>query len=703
MASTSAATETESKKVEAPRPPGDGAKAPAPAVPARPVAAAPAAARPVAAPAPVASAAAAVARPAPAQPTSAPVAARPAAATVVAAAPAAKAPAPVAAAAFTTASCPIKSGACPLVGKTTETFCDTCGYVWTPGTAPPAASAAPAGTLIKNRYQLGALIKEYGGVSRYKGTDRGNGQAVSVVILRSVAGGNGGAGSGGEMSPGFDVTLASQANGAWPSIAWEKNLLEKAQNPALPKVIDSFTENGHEYLVEESPTGQNLWNAWDDLDSTWAQRWGWLKNVAEALQQLHKNSTIIEGLRPDIVTILPSGQAVLGDLTDLLPLPLPPNPPIRGTHYTAPEVANARDNTDAKADLYSFGAMLYALHLGRELTDQDFEKNGLPKHFIARFPDVHPMYGRLVLKTFLRDPAIRFPTDEAGKKDPTGSQELVDTLEVARRAYGHVRMEIAAWTTTGIVRTGNEDAFTLIHANQSRLDEFSEYSLILLADGMGGYEAGEIAAALCLDTLREKMVGNPQFAAVAGKAHPKQGELDVNALKKFIYDSMKDTNKAIFQAPQKGIGRRGMGCTCEVVYLDGYNIVVGHVGDSRTYQLSQGRMNQITRDQTLVNRLVELGQITQEEAENHPRKNELQQAMGGRADVEPAVYSAKLRPGDWVLVTSDGLINHIKNEEIQEMFQLEAYSADTAARRLVNFANLRGATDNSTVVVVRCT
>ena len=116
-----------------------------------------------------------------------------------------------------------------------------------------------------------------------------------------------------------------------------------------------------------------------------------------------------------------------------------------------------------------------------------------------------------------------------------------------------------------------------------------------------------------------------------------------------------------------------------------------------------GKLTQLTRDQTLVNRLVELGQITAEEAENHPRKNELQQAIGGRSEVEPAVYSAKVQPGDWVLVTSDGLINHIKNSEIQEMFQLEAaYSADVAARRLVNFANLRGATDNTTVVVIRC-
>ncbi len=490
----------------------------------------------------------------------------------------------------------------------------------------------------------------------------------------------------------------------WPSIAWEKSLLEKANCPSLPKVLDHFTENGTEYLIEESPVGQSLWNAWDEQEMHWGDKFRWLKEAAEGLQALAKNGAIIEGIRPDIITVPPVGRAVISELTDILPVPLPPNPPVRGTRYTAPELEMARENTDARSNLYSFGAMLYALHLGRELSEQDFEKNGLPKHFIARFPDVHPMYGRLVLKTFLRDAAIRFPTDEAGKKDPTGMQELVSTLEVCERSFGHIHMEVASWTTTGIVRTGNEDAFSLIHAAESRLDDPSEYTMIVLADGMGGYEAGEIAAALCLNSLREKLVTFPQFQAVAGKSHPKQNELDVNAMKKLIYDTMKEANKAVFTAPQKGIGRRGMGCTAEVVYMDGYNIVVGHIGDSRTYHFTQGRLNQITRDQTLVNRLVELGQITQEEAENHPRKNELQQAVGGRADVEPAVYSAKLRPGDWVLVCSDGLINHIKNQEIQEMFQLEArdLGAEIAARRLVNFANLRGATDNTTVVVIRC-
>ena len=146
-----------------------------------------------------------------------------------------------------------------------------------------------------------------------------------------------------------------------------------------------------------------------------------------------------------------------------------------------------------------------------------------------------------------------------------------------------------------------------------------------------------------------------------------------------------------------------LGCTAEVVYVDGRNVVVGHVGDSRTYHLHDGRLIQLTRDQTLVNRLVELGQLTAEEAENHPRKNELQQAVGGQPDVEPGVYHGTLKPGDWVLVCSDGVSNHVKDRELAQMLQGEAVSAEMAARRLVNLVNIEGATDNATIVVVRAT
>jgi serine/threonine protein phosphatase PrpC len=139
------------------------------------------------------------------------------------------------------------------------------------------------------------------------------------------------------------------------------------------------------------------------------------------------------------------------------------------------------------------------------------------------------------------------------------------------------------------------------------------------------------------------------------------------------------------------------------VYIDGRNVIVGHVGDSRVYHLHEGRLIQLTRDQTLVNRLVELGSLSPEEAEKHPRRNELQQAIGGQPDVEPGVYHGKMSPGDWVVVCSDGLTNHVNNRDLQQMLQSEAVSAEMAARRLVNLTLIEGATDNVTVVAVRAT
>ena len=168
--------------------------------------------------------------------------------------------------------------------------------------------------------------------------------------------------------------------------------------------------------------------------------------------------------------------------------------------------------------------------------------------------------------------------------------------------------------------------------------------------------------------------------------------------------ALRDANKQVYTASRSGIGKRGMGCTAEAVFVNGRYVIAGHVGDSRTYHLHEGRLLQLTRDQTLVNRLVELGTLTPEEAENHPRKNELQQAIGGQPDVEPGLYSRRdVKPGDWVLVCSDGLSNHVTAAMLKEMLQSEATSADMAARRLVNLVNIEGATDNATVVVIRAT
>lgn len=628
---------------------------------------------------------------------------------------------------------PAAAGACPICGaqpSSSQTYCADCGYMFAanpratmpefglPAAVPDAAPELSASsTMLKNCYQLGEQLTERDGVARFRGQKLdGPGGPVPVIILRGPwaepvveAALEVVEEADEEIMPSFDLPGAAEPTTlpgevTWPSPGWEKAILEHAQHPGLPRVLDHFNEGSFEYLVEEVPTGQVLWDAWDDPEATAQQRYTYLRQVAEALQRLHQAGALLESLRPDVVVIA-DGQARLIELTDILPLPLPPHPPLRASLYTAPELILTPDQADARANLFSFGAMVYSLAvLGRELTEGDFEKQqGTPKPFIPTFPDSHPLFARLMVKTFVREVHNRFPTDEAAKEDPTGFTELIRVLDVCGRTLDNVRMEIAAWTTTGIVRTGNEDAFALLHAVESRQDELTDFALILLADGMGGYEAGEVASALAIQTLRKNLLQHRMFAALAGDNPPQEGIFTVDECKKVILTALKDTNRTIYDAPKKGIGRRGMGCTAEVVYVDGQNVIVGHVGDSRTYHITGGRAIQITRDQTLVNRLVELGQITPEEAETHPRRSELQQAIGGRPEVEPILYHARLKAGDWILVCSDGLSNHVKPDELREMLQLEAGSAEIAARRLVNFVNLRGATDNATVVVVRAT
>jgi serine/threonine protein phosphatase PrpC len=644
---------------------------------------------------------------------------------------------------------PVVEGApsepCPACGtprKGAEHYCDDCGWMFSNGpiVAAPVVTVAPLeappldpipaafpvaapspppvpGMRIKDRYEIVSHLSERGGVRRSSGLDHSTAPPRPVIVVQAPLPEIPEAivpmeddtplGADEELMPTFEdmpvAQVAPEGMALWPSVAWEQGLLAKLNHPGLPSVVESFIDGTTEYLIEDVSEGQILWDAWDDPEADANTRYGWLAQVAQTLHALHQAGAICESLRPDIITVTAEGQAVLSDLGDLLPLPVPPGTQIRATLYTAPELVLTPEQADGRADLYGFGAMLYALeYLHHGLEEKDFERQFCPKLITDRYPDVHPGFFRLVSKTFHRDLNVRFPTDEAIREDKTGFTELIRTLEVCGRTFDSVRLDIAAWTTTGMVRTGNEDAFSFLHGMESRQDELTEYAMLLLCDGMGGYEAGEVAAAMCLASMRAYLLQQPIFSALAGAETPEAGVFSIDGCKQTLLAALKHANKEVFTAARTpGKGKRGMGCTAECVYVDNRHVVAGHVGDSRTYHLHQGRLIQLTRDQTLVNRLVELGQLTPEEAEDHPRKNELQQAIGGQPDVEPGLYHGLLKRGDWVLVCSDGLTNHIPAADLTMMLSREAMSAEDAARRLMNLVNLRGATDNATIVVIR--
>jgi protein phosphatase len=257
-----------------------------------------------------------------------------------------------------------------------------------------------------------------------------------------------------------------------------------------------------------------------------------------------------------------------------------------------------------------------------------------------------------------------------------------------------------------MVRTGNEDAYALLQTSRCFEDRVEDYVVILAADGMGGSDAGEVAARMTVQSLLNKVAtqGPLKFPEETDEEDDTPGAtgdlLDSATMRLSLLALITEVNREVYAAAREGAGKRGMGCTLEFVLVAGNAFGIGHVGDSRTYHLHRGQLRQVTEDQTWVQRMVSIGAMTPHEALEHPRRSELQQAIGGQPEVQPSVYEGRLAPGDVLLVCSDGVTSHLSPELLQEILQ-RSTSAEACARQIINWTNLHGGTDNSTAIVVR--
>ena len=247
----------------------------------------------------------------------------------------------------------------------------------------------------------------------------------------------------------------------------------------------------------------------------------------------------------------------------------------------------------------------------------------------------------------------------------------------------------AARTDVGLARASNEDAFEVTDLTSgAHLDgNHTSASLVLgergalfaLSDGMGGHAAGEVASALVLKSVRTAL----QSAAPG----PPQQRLEW---------AVRQANADVIEAA-KAKGRHGMGATLTAVVVEGTQAFVAEVGDSRAYLLRSGKLKQLTRDQSLVQMLVDQGLMSQEEAENSERKNILLQAMGTSPEVHAAIAQVTLRRHDRLLLCSDGISNALSHDELQEI--LVVNGPEAACNRLIALGNERGGDDNLTALV----
>ncbi|MGE3764257.1 MAG: PP2C family serine/threonine-protein phosphatase [Kofleriaceae bacterium] len=248
-------------------------------------------------------------------------------------------------------------------------------------------------------------------------------------------------------------------------------------------------------------------------------------------------------------------------------------------------------------------------------------------------------------------------------------------------------------TDVGRARETNEDAWSIIDlASGKKIDAFREDHtvdvqergvLLALSDGMGGAEAGEVASALVLESL-EKALERDQKGAIH-----EQLEAAVQRANRNVFFEAKLEN------------RQGMGATLVALFIRGDEAYVAEVGDSRGYLLRKGRLRQITRDQSLVQLLVDQGVMTPDEARASPSKNVILQAMGLAKDVRVAIARLRLRNGDRFILCSDGITNPVSDPELQKI--LTDSEPRAACETMIALANDRGGEDNQTAIVADVT
>jgi len=238
-------------------------------------------------------------------------------------------------------------------------------------------------------------------------------------------------------------------------------------------------------------------------------------------------------------------------------------------------------------------------------------------------------------------------------------------------------LEIVKLTDPGIVRSHNEDS----------VGADAEMGFAILADGMGGYNAGEVASGMAVAMLSDNL-----------KAALQAGRRDMAQL---AGDEIQKANGAIFQAAQSQPQYNGMGTTLVLVLFRNNRATVAHIGDSRLYRLRGEQFEQITRDHSLLQEQIDSGLITREDARHSHNKNLVTRAVGVDAAVEVEVHEYEVLPGDLFLLCSDGLNDMVGDEDIQLTLGLMGANLELAAQQLVQMANDNGGRDNVSVVLVR--
>ena len=278
----------------------------------------------------------------------------------------------------------------------------------------------------------------------------------------------------------------------------------------------------------------------------------------------------------------------------------------------------------------------------------------------------------------------RKPSGEQEKRAPEVDKSrpaLLDSLTPG--------LTVAKASDIGQVRGRNEDAFLVIDATLHNDGSLTPLGLYIIADGMGGHQKGEVASSTAVRVVACHIIQDVFVPFLSEEGQDSQRR----PINEALIDAVEAANLAVHtQVPEAGT-------TLTAALIFGQKVYLAHVGDSRAYLFSQGTLQQITQDHSLVARLVELGQATPEEALTHAHRNVLYRAIGQAGSLEVDTYMQPFPGGSCLLLCSDGLWGTVSDQEIADILGL-AFSPQNALERLIALANQNGGSDNITAILV---
>src|SRR6185369_3811214 len=325
----------------------------------------------------------------------------------------------------------------------------------------------------------------------------------------------------------------------------------------------------------------------------------------------------------------------------------------------APELFLPNASYESRSDIYSIGALLLFLLSGESAGIG--ESQGL--YPVAT---VFPQFERLLARAIAESPGDRFQTI-ADLRDALTDLNLPVVLQ-----SGH-------FTDVGLVRELNEDSVLALNLTQYYESVQTQIGLYIVSDGMGGEAAGEVASRV---TVR----------AVANGHEMATTEM----LKLAVIAANREVIAYAAANPQE----RGLGATVTVAMMVGEVLTIAHVGDSRCYLLTGDQLAQLTEDHSLVQKMVNTGNLTLSEARNHPYRNVIYRSIGSDEQIDIDIVRRKLKSGDTLMLCSDGLNGMLGDDQIRDILLVNA-DPNNAAKELVVAANAAGGVDNTSVIVVR--